>query len=312
MRDAAPSSSSPPARELPEGDDDERLLPPGACRARRRGALGRVGRPVADWLGVRLVVVRSTWDYTGRLDAFLRPGREGCRGCATRSPVLRWNTDKRYLDDLADAGSPVVPTAFVTPGGPRPPLHGEVVVKPACLGGRARHRALRARSPPRAHAHLSALQPRGVRRCSSPTWLCRRARRDGAALRRGRVLARDPQGPDPAPRAAARRGCASIEARPVRRRGDQRARAHRDRARGGRRGDRHLEQRFGAALLYARVDLVEDGPASRACSSSSSPSLRCSSAPRAGRPSASPRRSRRSSSALQPSGHRRRPAASAM
>src|SRR6185503_61943 len=50
--------------------------------------------------------------------------------------VLVWNTDKqRYLTDLAAAGVPVVPTAFVGPGDELEPPDGPFVVKPAISAG---------------------------------------------------------------------------------------------------------------------------------------------------------------------------------
>ncbi|MER5932163.1 hypothetical protein [Streptomyces sp. NPDC002054] len=72
----------------------------------------------AVWAGFDLAVIRSTWDYTDRLDAFLAWADTASR--ATRlwnpAPVVRWNSDKRYLRSLAEAGVPVVPTRFLAPG----------------------------------------------------------------------------------------------------------------------------------------------------------------------------------------------------
>lgn len=66
--------------------------------------------PEVEWGAARMVAVRSTWDYDGRLEEFLawveRVGPRLLNGVA----VLRWNTDKAYLCELADAGVPVVPT----------------------------------------------------------------------------------------------------------------------------------------------------------------------------------------------------------
>ena len=67
--------------------------------------------------------------------------------CSTRWTPSRWNTDKRYLRDLADAGLPIVPTVFLEPGddasGWRPADgHDDFVVKPAVSAGSARHDAL--------------------------------------------------------------------------------------------------------------------------------------------------------------------------
>ena len=95
--------------------------------------------PDCDWRSWDLVINRSTWDYTDRLDEYLawtksiEPGK-------LRNPaeVIHWNTDKRYLADLDAAGLPVPPTMLVAPGDRLPDLHGEFVVKPT-VGGSAQN-----------------------------------------------------------------------------------------------------------------------------------------------------------------------------
>src|SRR5690606_25070019 len=71
-----------------------------------------------DWGAFDLVVVRSTWDYARRLDEFRRWIRLVERATALANPgrVIVWNTDKRYLADLAAAGVDVVPTTYLLPG----------------------------------------------------------------------------------------------------------------------------------------------------------------------------------------------------
>ena len=83
------------------------------------------------------MVIRSTWDYAERRDAFLA-------WCA-RVPqvlnsiqVLAWNTDKTYLRALADAGIPTVPTTWVGPDALDATLQlpaGPLVVKPSISSG---------------------------------------------------------------------------------------------------------------------------------------------------------------------------------
>ena len=83
-----------------------------------------------------LVVLRATWDYTERLDEFLRWTGRRAAICSTRRTWCAWNTDKRYLADLADADVPTVPSRFFTPGATvRLPKSAEVVVKPAVGAG---------------------------------------------------------------------------------------------------------------------------------------------------------------------------------
>ena len=71
-----------------------------------------------DWGEPRLVVVRSAWDYSFRREAFVA-WAERVAGCTTlwnSAPIVRWNTHKRYLCDLAERGVPVVPTVVLEAG----------------------------------------------------------------------------------------------------------------------------------------------------------------------------------------------------
>ncbi|MFE0330819.1 RimK family alpha-L-glutamate ligase [Streptomyces sp. NPDC058960] len=91
-----------------------------------------------DWAGYDLAVIRSTWDYSWRAAEFTA-WAERC-GRATRlanpADVVRWNTDKRYLGDLAAVGVPTVPTRYIAPGDPADlPEDHEYVVKPTSGAG---------------------------------------------------------------------------------------------------------------------------------------------------------------------------------
>ncbi len=70
-----------------------------------------------DWSRFDLALLRSTWDYCERLPAFLAWAERVAAQTRLLNPlpVIRWNTDKHYLADLARAGVPVVPGAFVEP-----------------------------------------------------------------------------------------------------------------------------------------------------------------------------------------------------
>jgi O-ureido-D-serine cyclo-ligase len=71
-----------------------------------------------DWGRVDAAVLRSPWDYTDRPAEFLDwAERTAARTRLLNPPdVLRWNTDKHYLADLARAGVAIVPSTFVEPG----------------------------------------------------------------------------------------------------------------------------------------------------------------------------------------------------
>ncbi|MGW3118609.1 ATP-grasp domain-containing protein [Streptomyces sp. NPDC001107] len=94
--------------------------------------------PDTDWSGFDLVVIRSTWDYSWRAEEFVAWAEKCAQVTRLANPaeVVRWNTDKRYLGDLAEAGVPVVPTRYLAPGD-APGLQDdhEYVIKPTSGAG---------------------------------------------------------------------------------------------------------------------------------------------------------------------------------
>jgi glutathione synthase/RimK-type ligase-like ATP-grasp enzyme len=71
-----------------------------------------------DWGGFYLCLVRSTWDYHEKYPEFLTWTRQVEAASALRNPadLIAWNSDKRYLRELAEAGVPTVPTLWVGRG----------------------------------------------------------------------------------------------------------------------------------------------------------------------------------------------------
>ncbi|NGY65620.1 hypothetical protein G7043_42705 [Lentzea sp. NEAU-D13] len=135
---------------LPNGDGDEDAL----IDALRRDGVDVVWQPWGEAVDADLVVLRATWDYTERLDDFLA-WCETVPALANPLPVVRWNTDKSYLVELAARGIPVVPTAVVEPGESLVFPDGEFVVKPA-IGAGSRG-AGRFTDHAEARAHFDAL-----------------------------------------------------------------------------------------------------------------------------------------------------------
>lgn len=87
-----------------------------------------------DWAEADLVTARATWDYVGRRDEFLAWAERIGPRLVHGPDVFRWNTDKRYLVTLAEAGVAVVPTVLArTEAEVRAILRraGPCVVKPA-------------------------------------------------------------------------------------------------------------------------------------------------------------------------------------
>lgn len=119
-------------------DDD---APPLADALAGRGILSRLcvwNDATVDWAAWDLVVLRSTWDYPRRYDAFMRwvtDVADVTRVC-NRPEIVKWNSDKRYLLELADRGISIVPSAVYEPGSPvELPDDGRFVVKPAVSAG---------------------------------------------------------------------------------------------------------------------------------------------------------------------------------
>lgn len=100
-----------------------------------------------DWGAFDVALLRSTWDYAERLWEFLVWVDAAAHRTTLLNPpaVVRWNTDKHYLAELARAGVPVVPSTFIEPDDnaagavhaflARHPDAVEFVVKPAVGAG---------------------------------------------------------------------------------------------------------------------------------------------------------------------------------
>jgi len=71
-----------------------------------------------EWSGFDLALLRSTWDYSQRLPEFLDWATRASAQTTLLNPlaIVRWNTDKHYLHDLAEAGIATVPSVFIEPG----------------------------------------------------------------------------------------------------------------------------------------------------------------------------------------------------
>jgi glutathione synthase/RimK-type ligase-like ATP-grasp enzyme len=100
----------------------------------------------ADWASFDVALLRSAWDYAERVTEFLAWVERASKLTHVLNPlpVVRWNTDKHYIAQLAAAGVATVPSTFIEPGddagqaiGKLLELHdnAELVVKPAIGAG---------------------------------------------------------------------------------------------------------------------------------------------------------------------------------
>jgi glutathione synthase/RimK-type ligase-like ATP-grasp enzyme len=99
-----------------------------------------------DWASFDVALLRSAWDYAERVTEFLAWVERASKLTHVLNPlpVVRWNTDKHYIAQLAAAGVATVPSTFIEPGddvgqaiGKLLELHDntELVVKPAIGAG---------------------------------------------------------------------------------------------------------------------------------------------------------------------------------
>ena len=141
-----------------------------------------------------LVIPRATWDYTERLDEFLDWTRR-VRNLVNAPAVVAWNTDKRYLADLAAAGVPTVPSTFFAPGEAPRFSGGEVVVKPAIGAGSVGAQRFTDADLARKHAlalqadgHTALVQPYDPRIANGETALVFLGGRQSHAFNKGPLL----------------------------------------------------------------------------------------------------------------------------
>ena len=102
----------------PEIEDDDRPL--AAALAKRGALVVTASWDDADfpWDKVDLALLRSPWDYCRRYEEFLEwlARTEAQTNIVNDADIVRWNINKRYLNELAGKGISTVPTAFVARG----------------------------------------------------------------------------------------------------------------------------------------------------------------------------------------------------
>src|SRR2546430_9440148 len=130
----------------PELTEDDQLF---ARALERRGVTVRAAAwddPAAAWKHAAAVIIRSTWNYHHHHEAFLAWVDQVAATTTLHNDarIVRWNSHKRYLADIARRGIPVIDTIFAEAGervdvsdvAPAPRWE-QIVVKPA--GSAAAH-----------------------------------------------------------------------------------------------------------------------------------------------------------------------------
>ena len=73
-----------------------------------------------QWEQYQCIVLKSPWDYVEKPNQFYNwLDRMTQLNIPVLNPaeIVKWNCDKHYLNDIADAGLKVIPTAFIEQGG---------------------------------------------------------------------------------------------------------------------------------------------------------------------------------------------------
>ncbi|MEJ5961659.1 ATP-grasp domain-containing protein [Pedobacter immunditicola] len=101
--------------------------------------------PDIDWKQFDLVILKSPWDYHDHIDAFLNwilmLQNEGIQVLNPAETIL-WNSNKKYLTEIADAQLPIIPSILIEKGD-KPDWHtffqnwdtNKIVVKPCISAG---------------------------------------------------------------------------------------------------------------------------------------------------------------------------------
>lgn len=100
---------------LPQLDPDDRLAVDALARRGLRAVPAVWNSPAVDWSRAGTCIIRSTWDYHLDHAGFLAWADRVAAVAPLWNPprLIRWNSNKRYLEELSKRGAPVVPTAWL-------------------------------------------------------------------------------------------------------------------------------------------------------------------------------------------------------
>ena len=150
--------------------DDDRVL---AAALERHGIVVRAApwdEAGVAWGEASAVIVRSTWDYHLRREQFLDwTARVASQTALFNTPsIIRWNSHKAYLGELAARGIPVIDTVFAAAGSCTDVAalaiaHGwdDIVIKPSVSASAYETRRFGVTSHAEGQAHLDRLLATG-------------------------------------------------------------------------------------------------------------------------------------------------------
>lgn len=124
---------------LPEPDEDERPLLEALAARGVDAWMAAWDDPDEHWDAAIPTVIRSTWNYIHRLDEFLAWAERAAAAAPLWNPpeIVRENSHKSYLAELASRGHAIVPTRFHRRGErvELTRIDAPVVIKPTVSAG---------------------------------------------------------------------------------------------------------------------------------------------------------------------------------
>ncbi len=155
---------------LPEPDPDHAIVLEALARRGLRAEAVVWSNPGVDWASYAMCVLRTTWDYYRARDAFLSWVERVDAVTPVSNPpsIVRWNSHKSYLVELADRGFTVAPTRLLRRGNDvrlRDVLADtgwhDVVVKPAVSASSYETRRIEPNEVADGESHLGRLLRQG-------------------------------------------------------------------------------------------------------------------------------------------------------
>ena len=121
--------------------------------------------PSIDWASFDAVLIRTTWDYQEKHDAFVAWAERLPVPLYNPFEIVRWNAHKSYLRDLEARGVPIIPTEWLGKGS-RADIAAlcasrgwrRAFLKP-CVGATSRETLRFEMGDPAAQAHADRLLP---------------------------------------------------------------------------------------------------------------------------------------------------------
>ena len=103
---------------LPDLDPDDRLAVDALAKRGLLAVPAVWNDPSVDWSRAGICVIRSTWDYHLDHEGFLAWADRVTAVAPLWNPpqIVRWNSNKRYLEEIERRGAPIVPTAWLRAG----------------------------------------------------------------------------------------------------------------------------------------------------------------------------------------------------